>query len=61
MEGPVSLRERRNEAQGLDEDMLLALQKRGQDLYRQKEYEAALQCFTKARARQQFYTSQLTR
>lgn len=35
-------------AQGLYEETLSALHRRGQDLYRQKQYEAALQCFNKA-------------
>ena len=34
------------------EEKLLALHMRGQELYRQKQYEGALQCFTKVRARQ---------
>lgn len=52
MEGPLGLRERRNMAQEFHEETLSALHMRGQDLYRQKQYEAALQCFTKARTRQ---------
>lgn len=52
MEGPLKLRERQNMAQGLYEETLSALHRRGQDLYRQKQYEAALQCFNKVRVRQ---------
>lgn len=52
MEGPLKLRERRNTAQNLHEETLSALHLRGQDLYRQKQYEAALQCFTKVRTHQ---------
>lgn len=52
MEGPLSLRERQNMAHEVHEEFLSALHMRGQDLYRQKEYEAALQCFTEARIRQ---------
>lgn len=60
MEGSLELRERRNMAQGLHEETLLALHMRGQNLYRQKQYQAALQCFTKARTRQWPFGSQLT-
>lgn len=35
-------------AQSFHEETLSTLHTRGQDLYRQKQYEAALQCFTKA-------------
>ncbi|CAD6577406.1 MAG: hypothetical protein ASARMPREDX12_008336 [Alectoria sarmentosa] len=48
MDGPLKLRERRNVAQDLHEETLSALHLRGQDLYRQKQYEAALQFFTMA-------------
>ena len=52
MEGPLKLRERQNMAKDLHEETLSALHRRGQDLYRQKQYEAALQCFTEVRTRQ---------
>lgn len=51
MEGPLNLRERWNMAHHSHEQNLLALHKRGQELYRQKQYEEALQCFTQVRAR----------
>lgn len=51
MEGPLKLRDRQNMSQGLHEETLSALHMRGQDLYRQKQYEAALQYFTKVRTR----------
>lgn len=38
-------------AQGLGEETLSALHMRGQDFYRQKQYEAALECFSKVRTR----------
>ena len=52
MEGPLNLRQRRNMARNLHEETLSALHMRGQDLYRKKQYEAALQCLTEVRARQ---------
>ena len=52
MERPLNLRERRNMAHGCREETLSALVVRGQDLYRQKQYEVALQCFSEVRARQ---------
>lgn len=48
MGGPPTLRERQNLTQQTHEETLSALHVRGQDLYRQKQYEAALACFTKA-------------
>ncbi|KAM0804411.1 hypothetical protein BDR22DRAFT_818057 [Usnea florida] len=48
MEGPVKLRDRQNMDRGIHEEALSALHARGQNLYRQKQYEAALQCFTEA-------------
>lgn len=59
MEGPLSLRERQNIAQEFRGENLSTLHLRGQDLYRQKQYEAALQCFTEVRTRQRLSTSQL--
>lgn len=47
MEGPLKLRERQNSAQQGNEEALSALHTRGQGLYREKRYEAALQCFSK--------------
>ena len=53
MEGPAKLRDRQNMDRGIHEEVLSALHARGQNLYRQKQYEAALQCFTKVRTRRQ--------
>lgn len=39
-------------AQQIHDETLSVLHMRGQDLYRQKHYEAALECFTKVRIRQ---------
>ena len=39
-------------AQNLHEETFSALHMRGQDLYRQKQYEAALQCFSKVQVSQ---------
>ena len=50
MDFPLNLRERRNMAHSIDEESLSALHIRGQDLFRRKQYEAALQCFTEVRA-----------
>ena len=45
MDHSLDLRERRNMARNFPELDLLDLHKQGQDLYRQKKYEAALHCF----------------
>ena len=50
MDFPLDLRERRNMAHRVDGGSLSALHIRGQDLFRQKQYEAALQCFTEVGA-----------
>ena len=50
MDFPLDLRERRNMAHRDDGETPSASQMRGQDLYRQKKYEAALQCFTEVGA-----------
>ena len=50
MDFPLDLRERRNMAHQVDGEALSGLHMRGQDLFRQKQYEAALQCFTEVRA-----------
>ena len=66
MEEPLNLRERRNmaheshESHEPHEDVLFDLHMCGQDLYRQKKYEAALQCFTEVRAHQPHSKSKLT-
>ena len=60
MDFPLDLRERRNMAHPVDGETLSASQMRGQDLYRQKEYEAALQCFTDVGASWSLSRSRLT-
>ena len=57
MEGPVKLRDRQNIDRGIHEEALSALHARGQYLYRQKQYEAALRSFTEVRTRRQLSIS----